>query len=253
MVVRICFVMLLGISVLGQTVESSPAFEVASVKLNTGSPLYFKVGPGQIEIRNHPLKILIFMAYGVSEYSLSGPNWLDSVKLDVTAKLPASAAGLSPKDRALMTNVMLQGLLAERFKLKVHREEKVIPGYALVVAPGGPKLRRVEMPQRINAVTPGSITAESAPITQIVASAAGALGRPVRDMTGLSGNYEVNLKFTRDDAVLASAENRSGDPVDRPPSIFTALQEQLGLRLEPRNFPVQIVVVDHVERVPTEN
>jgi len=253
MVVRICFVILLATSVLGQTVESSPAFEAASVKLNTGSGPYFKAGPGQIEIRNYPLKILIFVAYGVNDYSFSGPNWLDSVKLDVVAKLPASAAGLSPKDRALMTNVMLQGLLAERFKLKIHREEKVVPGYALVVAPGGPKLRRVEAPQIVNAVTPGSITAHSVPIAQIAASVAAAVGRPVRDRTGLSGNYEVNLKFAPDDTVLAGAENTSKDPGDRPPSIFTALQEQLGLRLEPRNFPIQIVVVDHVERVPTEN
>ena len=124
---------------LGQTVESPPVFEAASVKLNTGSAAYFNAGPGQIEMRNYTLKILIFMAYGVSDYSLSGPDWLDSVNLDVVAKLPASAAGMSPADRARVTGVMLQGLLAERFKLKVHREEKVIPGYALVVAPGGPE------------------------------------------------------------------------------------------------------------------
>ena len=151
-----------------------------------------------------------------------------------------------------MTNVMLQGLLAERFKLKVHREEKVIPGYALVVAPGGPKMRRVETPTR-GGVTSGSITGGRTTIAQIVASASGAVGRPVRDMTGLSGNYEVNLKWTPEDKLLASADNTSPDPGDPPPSIFTALQEQLGLKLEPRNFSMKIVVVDHVERVPTEN
>ena len=90
-------------------------------------------------MRGTNLKILIARAYRVTDYSLSGPDWLDSVKLDVVAKLPASAAGLSLQDRLLMTNVMLQGLLAERFKLKVHREEKVIPGYALLVAPACPK------------------------------------------------------------------------------------------------------------------
>jgi uncharacterized protein (TIGR03435 family) len=248
--VRIYFAILLATSVLGQTVESPPAFEAASVKLNTGSAMYFNAGPGRIEMRSYTLKMLIFMAYGVRDYSLSGPDWLDSVKLDVVAKLPASAASRSPEDQRRMTGVMLEGLLAERFKLKVHREEKLIPGYALVVAPGGPKMRRVETPPR-GAVTRGSITGTTT-IGQIVASAEGALGRPVKDMTGLSGSYELNLTWTPEAALLAGAD-KSPDPGDRPPSIFTALQEQLGLRLEPRQFPLQIVVVDHVERVPTEN
>ena len=236
---------------LGQTAESPPAFEAASVKLSTGSPRNFNAGPGQIEIRNYTLHILIVMAYGVGYNSLSGPDWLDSVNLDVVAKLPASAAGLSPADRAHMTAVMLQGLLAERFKLKFHREEKVVSGYALVVAPGGPKMRRVEGPPR-GAVMTGSITAQSLPIAQIAAGM-GDLGGPVRDMTGLSGNYEFNLTWTPEDKLLAGADDTSTAPGDRPPSIFTALQEQLGLRLEPRKFPIQTVVVDRVERVPTEN
>ncbi len=105
---------------LGQTAESPPAFEAASVKLSAGSPRNFNAGPGQIEWRNYTLHILIIIAYGVGYTALSGPDWLDSVNLDVVAKLPASAAGLSPEDQRRMTNVMLQGLLAERFKLKVH-------------------------------------------------------------------------------------------------------------------------------------
>ena len=99
-------------------------------------------------------------------------------------------------------------------------------------------MRRVETPQRVSTVTPGSITAQGVPIAQIVASAAGALCRPVRDTTGLSENYEVNLTWTPEDTVLAGAENESPAPGDRPPSIFTALQEQRGLRLEPRQFPI---------------
>jgi uncharacterized protein (TIGR03435 family) len=256
MTVRIYFAILLASSVLGQTVKSPPAFEAASVKLNTtGGAPYYNYGPGQIEMRNVTLQILIFIACGVSDYSLSGPDWLNAVKLDVVAKLPASAAGLSQEDRRRMTNVMWQGLLAERFKLKAHREEKVVPGYALVVAPGGPKMRRVEGSPGRASVTQGSITAQSTPVGQIAESAMGALGNlgPVRDMTGLSGNYEFNLTWTPEDKLLAGADNTSTATEDRPPSIFTALQEQLGLKLEPRKFPIQTVVVDHVERVPTEN
>lgn len=114
-------------------------------------------------------------------------------------------------------------------------------------------MRRAEPPTRSARVTPGSVTGESVPIAQIRAAATNAVGRVVRDMTGLAGNYEVNLKFTPEADILAGAENTHTDPGDRPPSIFTALQEQLGLKLEPRNFPIEIVVVDHVERVPTEN
>ncbi len=113
-------------------------------------------------------------------------------------------------------------------------------------------MRRVEGPPR-GFVDTGRITAQSTPIAQIVASASGAVGMPVRDMTGLSGNYEFNLTFTPEDKVFAGADDTSTAPDDRPPSIFTALQEQLGLRLEPRKFTIQTVVVDHVERVPTEN
>jgi uncharacterized protein (TIGR03435 family) len=251
--VRICFASLLATSVLGQTAESPPAFEVASVKLNTGSAPYYNDSPTQMDMRGTTLGILICRAYQVKVWSLSGPDWLNSVMLDVVAKLPASIAGLSFADRYKLTNVMLQGLLAERFKLKVHREEKVIPGYDLVVAHGGPKFRRAVTDQARGEVMLGSITTHSAPIFQIVTAVAGTLRSPVHDMTGLSGNYEFTLKWTPDDLAPAGAENASTAPGDRPPSIFTALQEQLGLRLEPRKFPTEIVVVDHVERVPTEN
>lgn len=250
---RIHFAILLATSVLGQTVESPPAFEAASVRLNAGSPPYFYYGPERIEMRDVPLETLICKAYRVSFWSLSGPNWMVSVMLDFVATLPASAAGMSRADRNSMTNVMLQGLLAERFKLKVHREEKVIPGYALVVAPRGLKMRRVEALRSGGMVTAGSITALSSPIEQIVTSVAGALRGPVKDETGLSGYYEFTLKWTPDDIAPAGAENTSTAPGDRPPSIFTALQEQLGLRLVSRKFPTEIVVVDRVERVPTEN
>ncbi len=157
---------------LGQTVEPPPAFEAASVKLSTSTAYTGqRGGPGQYEMLNVTLKILICSAYRVSDYSLSGPDWLDSDRWDVVAKLPASAAALSPADRNSMTNVMLQGLLAERFKLKVHREEKVFPGYVLVVAPGGPKMRRVEATQSRGAVMSGRITAKSVDLRQITSSA----------------------------------------------------------------------------------
>jgi uncharacterized protein (TIGR03435 family) len=251
--VRFCFASLLATSVLGQTAESPPAFEVASVKLNTGGAPYYNDSSTQMDMRGTTLGILISRAYQAKSWSLSGPDWLNSVKLDVIAKLPASMAGLSFADRYRLSNVMLQGLLAERFKLKVHHEEKVVPGYDLVVANGGPKLRHAVTDQARGEVMLGSITTHSAPIFQIVTAVAGTLRSPVHDMTGLSGNYEFTLKWTPDDTAPVGADNTSTTPGDRPPSIFTALQEQLGLKLEPRKFPTDVVVVDHVERIPTGN
>ena len=243
---------LLSTSLAAQAPDPPPAFEAASVKLNTGDAFYQNMGIGQVEMRNFPLNILISMAYGGR---LSGPDWLDSVKLDVVAKLPVSAGALSPQERARLTSLMLQRLLSDRLKLSVHQEEKIVPGYALVVAPGGLKMRRVDgpLPGGVVDYAHGSIKAKGSPISQIVASASGVLRMPVKDMTGLAGYYEFNLTWTPESTLLSASQDPTTASDDRPPSMITALPEQLGLKLEPQKLPIQITVVDYVERTPSEN
>jgi len=243
MAIRICSGVLFGASLFAQT--PAPVFEAASLRLNTsGSGYYFNATPGRLEIRDVSLKILIWMAYPAADYSFSGPKWLDSVKLDLVAKFPAS----EPPSRQML---MLKTLLAERFKLEVRQEVKDIPGYALVIAPGGLKIRHMEGPGNGTNIAFMGHVAGTMPFTQIVESIRSDLRRPVQNMTGLSGYYEFSLTWTPNELAAKNAE--SGTLDDRGPSIFTALQEQLGLKLESRKVPVKIVVVDHVERVPIEN
>ena len=212
---------------------------------------YFGYDPGQIDLRNVTLKVLILLAYPAGDWAFFGPGWLDSVKLDLVAKLPASAASLPVVDRwRLMTRPMLQTLLAERFKLKIHQEVKDLPGYALVIAPGGPKIHRVEAATRIRRLQRGFIVGSSVPLMQVVEFLKGDLQRPVQDLTGLTGNYEIHLTWTPVTTVPVRGENTTTAPDDQAPSIFTAVQEQLGLKLESRRVPTNMVYVDHVERVP---
>ena len=152
-----------------------------------------------------------------------------------------------------MVQVMMQGLLAERFKLKVHQEVKDLPGYALVIAPGGPKMRRVESDHNVGSVRLESITGSSTSIETLVSSLRADLAAPVQNMTGLSGFYEFTLTWTPSQIGQPIADNAATPPADQGPSIFTAVQEQLGLKLESRKVPTNMVYVDHVERAPVDN
>jgi uncharacterized protein (TIGR03435 family) len=191
---------------------------------------------GVLSYTKVPLTSIIRRAYGVEAAQISGPTWLDSEAYDVTAKLPAD----TPLPRL---QSMLQALLAERFKLAVHRQKKTFAAYALVVAKGGPKLRLSESgglsynPTRDNAGRHlnGKITM---PI--LANNLSSWLGRPVSDRTGLKGLFDISLDFSTDDNAAA-------------PALPTALPEQLGLKLKPGKAVLDVIVIDHAEKVPTEN
>jgi uncharacterized protein (TIGR03435 family) len=142
---------------------------------------------------------------------------------------------------------MLQTLLTDRFKLTVHRQTKQLPVYALVVARNGPRLREAPPDEEPSfRRTPGHIVAKNEPLSALIQAvrgdffAPGLLDRPVIDMTGLKGHYDFTLDWAQYDT-------------DNGPSFFTALQEQLGLRLAVQNGAVEILVIDHAEKIPTEN
>jgi uncharacterized protein (TIGR03435 family) len=142
---------------------------------------------------------------------------------------------------------MLQALLADRFKLAAHAEKREMPMFALVIAKGGPRLITTNA---IGALSGGrgriSITGGDDALAVLAFELSWRLGRPVIDRTGLNGRYELTLNWTEDD-VPSPAANTSGAP-----SLFTAIQEQLGLKLEATRGPVQVLVIDHAER-PSEN
>jgi uncharacterized protein (TIGR03435 family) len=257
-----------SISLFGQPAATPPAFEVASVKLAppaTGNGIRVSMGgdAGRVSYSNVTLRNVMTQAYKVKDRQISGPDWLDSERYDIVAKIPAD----TPKDQVPL---MLQTLLAERFKLALHREQKVMPVYALVAGKNGAKLHEASSEAggfRMSMGPKGRQLTGNASISALSDVLSRFMDRPVLDMTGIKGVFEISLEWTPDDSRSASkfglgapgpgrpevaAEGKATDSADAP-SIFTAVQEKLGLRLEAKKLPIEILVVDHVEKVPTEN
>lgn len=228
---------------------AQPAFEVASIKPAdpnaNGSSTHSNAG--RITMENVSLKDCIKQAFEVKDFSISGPAWLDSARFNITAKIPDGAP-------ARQVGAMLEALLAQRFGLRYHRETRVLAAYALVVDKKGLKLQSVDQPKQGGwAMGPGMIQANNITMPMFAEVLSMQLNHPVKDMTGLKGVYDFKLRYTADDF----AADRGGSDQDRPVpaggSIFTLLQEQAGLKLEPQRLPVEILVVEHIERQPTAN
>ncbi|MGA3202289.1 MAG: TIGR03435 family protein [Bryobacteraceae bacterium] len=222
---------------IGTTEE--PQFEVASVKRSApGShgPTIYNPTRERFAITGITTKSLIAYAYDVRDFQVSGgPGWVGSEEYDIVAK----PQGDANNERIL---AMARGLLAERFSLTLHRESKEMPVLALVVSKGGPRLQ-----PSVGTGGPevrggqGRLVARKVTMGLLAAQLAGrVLDRAVLDRTGIVGEFDVNLEWTPDE---------SPDP---GASIFTALQEQLGLKLETQKGVVDVLVVDHVER-PSAN
>jgi uncharacterized protein (TIGR03435 family) len=245
------------------TTAIEPGYEVASVKPNKAgsdqSRLIFP--PDGIAATNVTLQMLIRAAYGVQDYQISGaPNWLKSEKYDIEAKMNGSVADelqkLGLDQRKLKRNRMLQVLLAERFKLSLHSGTKELPVYALVIAKGGPKLH--EGKHSVMRLGKGELTSQGVGIALLARALSRQLSRPVLDKTGLMGYYEFTLHWTPDESQTFIGFDGTIIPDNAPPpdssglSVFAAVQEQLGLKLESQKGPVEILVIDHVEK-PSEN
>jgi uncharacterized protein (TIGR03435 family) len=220
-----------------------PAFEAASIKLNTsGSGSGGSKGSqGQVVFTNVSLRRLVQRAYGIQDFELVGPDWMANVKFDIAAKYPP---GESTNDQR---NLMLQTLLAQQFHLTIHRETKEMSAYALVVAKNGPKLEASKEGGNSTNSNRGRFNDTAVSMAGLARQLADQLEHPVVDKTGLTGVYTLKLEWTPDEQPGSTAESTLG------PSIFTALQDQLGLKLQTQKLPVEIIVVDRVDRTPVEN
>ena len=221
-----------------------PSFEVASVKLNlTGSGSNnTNDDRGQLVITNLALDRLIQRAFGVSPAEMSGPEWLSSVHVDIAAKYPADSR---EEDRA----GMMETLLEERFKMAVHRETRQLRGYALVVAKKGFTLQPLKDDCQQSAGHSGgpveSLEARCVSMDDFATRLGLYTASRVENQTGIEGNFAFQLKWSR--------EQPKSTDLDAPPTLFDVLPNVLGLRLQPQRMNVGVIVVDHIERAPTEN
>jgi uncharacterized protein (TIGR03435 family) len=216
-------------------------FEVASVKLSGPGERFTSISPpgsGRFTATDVTLDHLIQMAYGVdSDYILGKPNWLSSTRYDVAAK-PAGEGRLTHEE----LKPLLRQLLEQRFKLATHRGTQDRPGYELVVAKGGPKLTESSGTATHIYILRDGLDCQGIPAAALAGMLSRPAGRPVVDKTGLKGVYDIKLEY---------APEGTGD--SSRPSFFSALQDQLGLKLAPQRVTVETLTIDRVERIPTEN
>jgi uncharacterized protein (TIGR03435 family) len=235
------------------TAAKLPVYDVVSIKPNKSgdNPYLWRTGDDSFTATNISVKSLLEISYGIKQDLISGINGpFDSARFDVIAKIvdpdPALMKKLTDKQRYSM----LLPVLGDRFQLKAHTEIKMLPVYELVVIPEGPKFKQSTPNSKEGggnwgvSNNQGTITAHNFPITSLASILTGLLHRTVIDKTGLTGKYELSLKWSQYDG--------TEPPADSGPSIFTALPEQLGLKLKPAKGPVETLVVDHIE-MPSEN
>ncbi len=229
--------------------QSAPAFEAASLKPSgPDSSRSVSVAGSQWTWGRATLSQLIKAAFNAKDYSYSAPAWLDTTEFDLVAKIPpGTPPGQQPK--------MLQTLLVERFKLAYHFESRTASGYALVVTKDGLKVQPGPEGQQHGTLGPDRLIARSTSLAQLANLLSVKLGRPIQDQTGIAGVFDFEMKFAPEAGPPQMAPGGTGDTAADPagPSLFTAMQEQLGLKLESRKVPVEVLVVDHAEKTPVEN
>ncbi len=270
---------------------SAQSFDVASIKpaappsARGGRSMAFSQAtqdPGRLTLNNQSLTSLIMRAYRLPRYQVTAPDWMDTVRFDIAAKIP-------PGSTKEQIDIMLQKLLAERFHLIVHPETKEIASYDLVIGKKGPRLKETdykEDPSRPEP-PPGPIkkdangfpvlnspnvvvsmrmvgshgasahmAAKAQPLSVLTNMLSRQLRAPVVDKTGLTAKYDFTLEYAPQGPGIAPAPSASGEaslPDESGAPIQTAIQEQLGLRLEAKKEPVAMLIVDKADKLPTEN
>jgi uncharacterized protein (TIGR03435 family) len=251
----------------GQTFEdvsikpSLPLTSITPAMLQAGKiHVGMTIDGAKVDIGMMSLAELIRTAYDVKPYQVSGPDWMETQRFDIIAKLPKGAS----KDQA---PGMLRALLADRFKMTVHREKRDHPIYALVVAEGGSKLKTATggptEPVHTSMTAAGQhIEAQAITLPALADLLAPLVDRPVVDLTGLKGTYQLTIDIPTKEVMAMVAKQAAAAGIVLPPgaaapadpaggTIFQTVQ-QFGLKLDPRKEPVDVIVIDHLEKAPTE-
>jgi len=234
--------------------STTPSYDVVSIRphrpdqLQMGSGWW--TGPLGFSAFQIKTQTLIMLAYGLqtTEQIVNLPTWASSDGFDIKAKIDEETAAewrkLPDAEVDRRQRPMIQSLLSDRFQLRVHREIRRLPILKLVVAKGGPKLKVSPPDARPGSgMSNGYISGEATSMQTFVFNLSNEIGRQVVDETGLTDNYDFQLRWSPDD--------QQGMP-DAGPTVFTALQEQLGLKLISAKGPVEVIIIDHIER-PSEN
>jgi uncharacterized protein (TIGR03435 family) len=228
-----------------------PQFDVISVKPSKDNRTRMQFTPDGLRGTSVTVRFLLYEGYGgVNHQQVIGePTWSNTEGFDIEAKVAPADVPTLGKMTLEQRNTMFLSILADRFKLVAHHETRELPLYVLSVAKGGPKLipsapdDPASPDHRFMMISNGKVTANDAKLSMLVTVLSRTLGRTIIDKTGLTGNYDFTLEY---------APEEGASPSDSAPSIFTALQEQLGLKLESTKGPVDVIVIDHIEK-PTEN
>lgn len=265
--IAICCSFLFCEILFGQNSTAAPAFEAASVRKSADPSArgMMRGGPGsedpsRIVFRNAPLTLVLTAVGGLRRNQISGPDWLDSEPFDIEARIPAGAT----KEQV---GQMMQSLLVERFKMTVHHETQRFDGYRLEVAKNGPKFKEanpggapVPAAPGFPALAPGrttgvatqggekfQLTARQQTLKVLLDVLQAQLGAQVENRTNLTGQYDYNVEF------IPPRRQAQADADGAVPDIFTAMEEQLGLKLAKANVALDVLVIDRAEKTPIEN
>jgi uncharacterized protein (TIGR03435 family) len=232
-------------------------FEVVSVKPNKSldNSSHTHSDQGRLTTENVSLRNLIVMAYGMKDFQVEGPDWLSSERFDIAAKFPEALSKDKEKYSAEL-HAMMQQMLLDRFRLAVHRDRKTFAVYGLMVGKSGIKFKEVPDGGSHNSNSNNNhYTGTCVSMATFADFLSRRVDLPVLDMTGLTGFYDLTLDWVPEPR--QSGESKGAAPLvaDSPsgPTLLDAVQGLLGLKLETRKAPIEILIVDHAERVPTEN
>jgi uncharacterized protein (TIGR03435 family) len=241
---------LLAVCLAASAADAPPAFDVASIRpAQARTPMKIDHLPGSLTMRGVSLRECIAWAYGVQNIQVSGPDWIGETRFDIAAKSEGGA-------KQAELRAMLQSLLADRFKLALHRETKDAPALVLTVAKGGHKLEPTEREGSPSfQVGRLNLKGQGATMFQLIDFLSMQLRQPVVDQTGLTGRFnyflDVNAYFTEE--MRNNGHPNGAPPPEAASMVAQAIQAQLGLKVESKKTPLEMLVVDRADKAPTEN